>query len=56
MEEAALYLMRRLQGANAPVFVKQDFGRLSEIGKRPGEVVLISAINGSAFIDDDIPF
>lgn len=56
MEEAALYLMRRLQEPNAPIFVKEDFGRLTEIGKRSAEIVLISAINGRAFIDDDIPF
>lgn len=56
MQEAAQYLMRRLQGINAPNFVKNDLGRLTEIAKDAGEGVLASAINGDAFFDDDIPF
>ena len=56
MEEAALYLMRRLQEFDAPEFVKEDLGRLIEIHKRPGENVLATAINGTAFLSDEIPF
>lgn len=56
MEEAALYLMRRLQEFGAPNFVKEDLGRLVEMHKRPGENVLVTAISGSAFLSDDIPF
>ena len=56
MEEAALYLMKRLQEFEAPCFVKEDLGRLVEMNKRPGENVLITAINGTAFMSDEIPF
>lgn len=55
MEEAARYLMRRLQEFESPDFFKDDVGRLIEINKRPGENVLMTAINGTAF-EDDIPF
>ena len=56
MEEAALYLMRRLQELEAPCFIKEDMGRLIEMHKRPGENVLATAINGTAFFNDDLPF